>query len=103
MSVTTENPSSYDAINKVKTIKPVKDISNQGEIELLMKSITVMESTIYSKRREINELTREIEQSKKRVYTLCNHDWIKEKEDGAYGSSWFLCSTCNLYRKYGDW
>ena len=75
--------------------------SSEKEVERLIKSIQKMETSVYRKRREINEITKDIEDTKNMLYDMCEHVWIRDRsDDGPYGMSYTQCSKCNLYRKY---
>lgn len=54
---------------------------------------------ILKKQREIIELKDDIRDLKNKMYSTCNHKWIKENDDdGPYSKSYQICSICSMYR-----
>jgi len=54
---------------------------------------------IFQKQREIIVLKDDIRDLKNKMFSSCNHKWIKEKEDdGPYSKSYQFCSICKMYR-----
>ena len=48
---------------------------------------------IFQKQREILDLKNDIKDLKNKLFSTCNHKWIKEREDdGPYGQSYYICN-----------
>jgi len=73
---------------------PINDIT---KITTLKNKLQKIHQDIYRKRREINRLTENINKTEKLLYETCSHKWIRDRsDDGAYGSSWYVCAICSL-------
>tara|TARA_B100001123_G_C15010807_1_gene907476 strand:- start:13 stop:339 length:327 start_codon:yes stop_codon:yes gene_type:complete len=92
---------SSSPITKLEAEQKTKTNSAEKEVKRLVNLIKDMDLDIYRKRREINELTRDVEDIKNMLYGVCEHIWLRDRsDDGAYGRSFLKCTKCNLYRKY---
>ena len=72
---------------------------NLATIEQKMKELLLKEKEIVLQLKIIRD---EIQKKKNEKYDYCQkingHNWEREKEEGPYGESYFMCSICHQIR-----
>ena len=86
-----------DEKNNKKTDQDIDQDTDKDNIKKLLIKRRKTEKERYKCAKQIEECKRVERELNKKIYNLCEHEWIAEDRQ-MYEKRWYLCGNCGLYR-----
>jgi hypothetical protein len=64
----------------------------------LIKEISINWREIYKMEREISKRKKQIKESEKKLFKICDHEWEYDTSRGPYERIKYQCTKCNLWK-----